>query len=528
MNNTSSFKVLFLIALIGTVVGCKSEPADRPEETPAEAVEKAPASDAPAESEATAAMDDPESQPGVIVMDADQLLANRLPAEQASQGWVRLFDGQTFFGWQIASQANWQIDDGVLSVDDGEKGLICTTMRWRDYQLSLEFKASPETNSGVFLRTNLFPTDPTVDCYELNIASVDNPFPTGSLVQREPKSSADIAAFDYDVWHRYDIRVEGATVNVKLDGVEILNYVDPNPLPAGLIGLQYNGGPAAFRDIRVRPLGLDSLISEKIEDHWVRYPEMEGDYQMTDDGMQITGGRAQLESKAQYDDFALLAEVRTNAAALNSGIFFRCIPGDVMMGYECQISNATIEGDPMFPADCGTGGFFRRKDARIVAADDQEWFSMLLIADGSTMATWVNGLQVSEWSDDRDPDANPRKGQRLEAGTLMLQAHDPTTDIHIRQLAVATLAAPVEEAKPEAKEEVEPEATEEAKEEPKPEMKEEAKPEAKEEPQPEAKEEAKEAKKPEVKEEAKPEAKEEAKPEVKEEAKPEAAEETKE
>ena len=108
-----------------------------------------------------------------------------------------------------------------------------------------------------------------------------------------------------------------------------------------------------------------------------------------------------------------------------------------MMGYECQISNATKDGNPLTPADCGTGGFFRRQDARIVAAQDQAWLSMLLVADGPSMATWVNGLQVSQWTDSREPHENPRKGVRLEAGTLMLQAHDPTTDIHMMALQIA-------------------------------------------------------------------------------------------
>ncbi len=36
--------------------------------------------------------------------------------------------------------------------------------------LHVEFKAAKRTNSGVFLRTPLKPTDPAKDCYELNIA----------------------------------------------------------------------------------------------------------------------------------------------------------------------------------------------------------------------------------------------------------------------------------------------------------------------------------------------------------------------
>jgi len=134
-----------------------------------------------------------------------------------------------------------------------------------------------------------------------------------------------------------------------------------------------------------------------------------------------------------------LARCRTNAKDLNSGIFFRCIPGEKMNGYECQISNATVEGNPLKPGDAGTGGIFRRQPARIVAAEDQTWFTLMLVANGPTMTAWVNGLQVSDWTDQREPDPNPRRGLRLEPGTLMLQAHDPTTDLSFSDISVVSI-----------------------------------------------------------------------------------------
>jgi len=55
---------------------------------------------------------------------------------------------------------------------------------------------------------------------------------------------------------------------------------------------------------------------------------------------------------------------------------------------------------------------------------------------GRHMAAWVNGVQVSDWVDTRPPDDNPRKGLRLEAGTIQLQGHDPTTDLSFRSLRI--------------------------------------------------------------------------------------------
>jgi hypothetical protein len=49
----------------------------------------------------------------------------------------------------------------------------------------------------------------------------------------------------------------------------------------------------------------------------------------------------------------------------------------------------------------------------------------------------VNGVQVSDWTDTRDPHDNPRQGLRIAPGTLILQGHDPTTDLSFRNLRAA-------------------------------------------------------------------------------------------
>jgi len=55
------------------------------------------------------------------------------------------------------------------------------------------------------------------------------------------------------------------------------------------------------------------------------------------------------------------------------------------------------------------------------------------------MAAWVNGVQVSNWFDDRKPHENPRKGLRLDPGTIMIQGHDPETDALLKQISIAKI-----------------------------------------------------------------------------------------
>lgn len=360
-----------------------------------------------------------------------------LSDEELAEGWIALFDGHSLFGWKHENKANWRVEEGAIVVDEGENSLLVTTSEFSDYMLKVQFRCEPSTNSGIFLSTPMVPEDVASDCYELNIAGMDNPFPTGSLVQRQAVEE-DLNRSD---WQSYEVRVEQGRVVVQLDGQQVLDYTDPNPIDRGHIGLQLNQGRVEFRDIKLKPLGTTSIFNGRNLDGWKTYPEMDSEFTVDAEKnlLNVTDGRGQLETEAQYGDFILQLECITRAPDLNSGIFFRCIPGEQMNGYECQIHNGHAPGDPTKPTDCGTGGIFRRQDARRVVAEDMQWFSLTLIADGPHMAAWVDGYQVSDWVDTRAPDPNPRRGLRLEPGTIMIQGHDPTTDLSFRNLRIAEL-----------------------------------------------------------------------------------------
>jgi hypothetical protein len=360
-----------------------------------------------------------------------------LTEAELADGWISLFDGQTLYGWKASSQANWAVQDGAITVSDGKPGLLCTTTEFAAYVLKLDFRCEAQTNSGVFLHTTLNPVDPAKDCYELNVADPDDPFPTGSLVGRKKTSER----WDSRAWQTYEVTVEEPRVTVKLNERPVLEYQTPQPLRRGHIGLQFNKGRVAFRNIKVKPLGLTSLFDGKSLTGWKPYPEMATKCTVTAEGtLRMQGGRGQLETAASFADFVLQFECRTEAADVNSGVFFRCLPGQELMGYEAQIHHGFKDGDRTKPGDCGTGGIFRRQDARRVMPDDQQWFQETLIAHGLHVAVWVNGYQVTDWVDQRPPHENPRKGLRLEPGTIMIQGHDASTDVSFRRLRAVELA----------------------------------------------------------------------------------------
>lgn len=430
----SSVVGLSLALLCLVAIGCeqKPEPAENPAPatTSTDAEKPAEGEQAPADSATPATSEGEGAKPGG---------PNTLSGEELAEGWILLFDGETLFGWEPETDANWKVKDGAITVDAGEAGLLCTTSEFGDFELKVEFKSQAKTNSGIFLRTARSPKDPAVDCYELNIAEEEiSPFPTGSFVKRQ---KASVVNHQNDQWQTFHVSAEGGHFTVMIDGEQVLDYTDPNPIPVGPIGLQLNSGPVAFRNIKLKPLGLNSIFNGEDLTGWKVLPDHKSEFKVVDETINVTNGNGALESEQQFGDFVLQLEIYSAGKALNSGIFFRSIPGEFWQGYESQIENGYKDGDRTQPSDFGTGGFYRRKPARRVVANDFEWFYKTLIVSGNHMATWVNGYPVCDWTDTREPKDNPREGFRRAAGTLQIQGHDPTTNLSFRNLKAVELPA---------------------------------------------------------------------------------------
>ncbi len=193
----------------------------------------------------------------------------------------------------------------------------------------------------------------------------------------------------------------------------------------------------AFRNIFFKPEGMKEIFNGRDFSGWNTYPEMAGKFSVNSQlkRIEVKNGLGMLETADSYGDFVLQCDVSLKPD-VNSGIFFRCIPGEKLNGYECQLNNSVIDGDPAKPADSGSGAIFRRTVARCVVVEDPQVFHVTIIARGDHISTWVNGLQQTDWTDSRKPNSNPRRGLRIEPGTIMLQAHDATTDCWFQNMKI--------------------------------------------------------------------------------------------
>jgi hypothetical protein len=83
--------------------------------------------------------------------------ANALPAEDA---FVPLFDGKTLSGWeQHSGKAEYRVENGAVvgkTVPDTGNSFLCTTKKYANFILELEFKVDPSMNSGIQFRSNYY------------------------------------------------------------------------------------------------------------------------------------------------------------------------------------------------------------------------------------------------------------------------------------------------------------------------------------------------------------------------------------
>src|SRR5580658_6873768 len=79
----------------------------------------------------------------------------------AQDGWIDLFNGKNLDGWEEHSgKANYTVEDGVLtgeSVSGTGNSFLCTKQTYDNFELELEYKCDALLNSGVQVRSEVFP-----------------------------------------------------------------------------------------------------------------------------------------------------------------------------------------------------------------------------------------------------------------------------------------------------------------------------------------------------------------------------------
>lgn len=143
----------------------------------------------------------------------------------APHEFVPIFNGKDLDGWHISktnhhgTMGNFFVEDGALVMKQypyGQGGIILTDKKYRDFELTMEFKGYPGTNGGIFLRSS-----ESGSAYQLELAG-DGEMGTGNLIGELLKTTANARIENIgEVWKKGDwnsfrVRFTGEKPKVSL------------------------------------------------------------------------------------------------------------------------------------------------------------------------------------------------------------------------------------------------------------------------------------------------------------------------
>ena len=174
---------------------------------------------------------------------------------QSGEGWKQLFDGKNLGDWNLVGETNWRVEDGAIVADkrtSKETAHLVTKDKYKDFMIYVEFWASDDANSGVFLRCQDPATITDRTCYEANIYDQrkDPTYGTGGIVNFAEVNPMPKAG---GKWNTYEITVKGRTITLMLNGqktAELHNGL----FSEGYVTLQHGSGVMKFRKVAIKPL----------------------------------------------------------------------------------------------------------------------------------------------------------------------------------------------------------------------------------------------------------------------------------
>ena len=173
-----------------------------------------------------------------------------------NSGWTTLIDGERGLeNWNRVGDANWRAQDGAIVADrktDKPPSFLVSRNSYKDFQTRIEFWASDDANSGIYMRcSDARPiTDKT--CYEANIFDQrpDPSYGTGAIVHHAAVKPMPKAG---GKWNVYDITAKGDHLTVVLNGQKTAE-LRHSQFASGPLALQYGSGVVKFRKVQIRPL----------------------------------------------------------------------------------------------------------------------------------------------------------------------------------------------------------------------------------------------------------------------------------
>jgi len=206
--------------------------------------------------------------------------ANTLTQAEQRSGWMLLFDGRSLSGWHtyqkdLGITDGWAVDDSAIT-RTATVGDLVSDLQFGSFELMLEWKVAPGSNSGIFFWGNegteyVYHNAPEMQVLD-NAGHPDGKSPltrAGALYGLYP--APDSITKPVGEWNLVRIVVHGSKAQFYLNGVKTVDvdfdskemkekikaskfneWVTFGKSRRGHIVLQEHGGPVWFRNIMIK------------------------------------------------------------------------------------------------------------------------------------------------------------------------------------------------------------------------------------------------------------------------------------
>ena len=195
------------------------------------------------------------------------------PTPKHAAGAKSLFDGRSFDGWEGDTKATFRIQEGAIvagSLNDRvpHNAFLCTTRPYANFIFRVECKImGAGANAGIQIRSQRVPNHFEVSGYQADMSDGPKGGYWGCLYDESrrkkmlarPETAVVEKAVKPNDWNLYEIRCDGARIQLFLNGVQTVDYTEQDAsIPrTGIIGLQIHGGgpsEAWYRNITLEEL----------------------------------------------------------------------------------------------------------------------------------------------------------------------------------------------------------------------------------------------------------------------------------
>ena len=223
----------------------------------------------------------------------EEKTSEKASSPEQEEGWISLFDGKTLHGWKQYGQKEitkmWGTEDGMIvcngegggEADGRQRGSLITTEQFDNFELIVDWKISPEGNSGILYHIvekpeykHAYDTGPEYQLLDdvnfpspvkdvQKTAAAYDMYPAKADKKLNPAGEWNTAKIVYDHGHvehwlngekvlEYD--VGSADWKARYEKSKWVNYPGWNQYKKGSIGLQDHGSKVWFKNIRIKKL----------------------------------------------------------------------------------------------------------------------------------------------------------------------------------------------------------------------------------------------------------------------------------